>query len=473
MCSYLLIISKYQWEKSLLLNVNKKIKSRGPDNTNFKSIKINDLYVYAIHNLLDISGKGIIQPLIDDKKIMLYNGEIYSPKKKDLADTNLLFNNIKSGNFSNYLRKSIGEFALTYLDKIKYEINIFTDLIGTKPVYFSIKSGAIAIASYGSSLEELQFNQIEEVKPNSHIKISFKNFGNIKTTKENLYKINLEQNINNFDAWNKSFLRSLNDRVVHFDTKIFVPLSSGYDSGAICAGLNFLEIPYFTISIGEVENKKIMRQRININKKASCEKHYQLSSITHKDSKKISNLILNKLGYVFFDHIDAPNTNPTMLHQDSGAIALYKICEYMKKLGFNSLMSGSGADEIYSDYGFRGKKMASHSEFGGLFPESLEKFFPWKKFYSDSQRSYLKKDEMISSIFGIEGRYPYLDSELTQKFISLSSNLKNSKYKNCIANFLDKHNYPYEKNVKIGFSGNKVSKIIKVKKKIREILKFV
>ena len=135
MCSYLLIISKYQWEKSLLLNVNKKIKSRGPDNTNFKSIKINDLYVYAIHNLLDISGKGIIQPLIDDKKIMLYNGEIYSPKKKDLADTNLLFNNIKSGNFSNYLRKSIGEFALTYLDKIKYEINIFTDLIGTKPVY--------------------------------------------------------------------------------------------------------------------------------------------------------------------------------------------------------------------------------------------------------------------------------------------------------------------------------------------------
>ena len=39
--------------------------------------------------------------------------------------------------------------------------------------------------------------------------------------------------------------------------------------------------------------------------------------------------------------IDDPNLlRPNMLHLDSGAIALFKICEFMKELGFNSLISG-------------------------------------------------------------------------------------------------------------------------------------
>ena len=122
--------------------------------------------------------------------------------------------------------------------------------------------------------------------------------------------------------------------------------------------------------------------------------------------------------------------------------------------------------------GFAGKKFAPHSEFGGLFPNSLENFFPWKKFYYDSQRSYLKKDEMITGLFGIEGRYPFLDSELTQEFLSLNVNLKNFKYKNCIANFLDMEKYPYEENIKIGFGALKASKRTYLKQKIKKLLRF-
>ena len=240
----------------------------------------------------------------------------------------------------------------------------------------------------------------------------------------------------------------------------------------ICAGLNKLNIPYNTVSIGENENMRILRDRVKINKMASCQEHYKLPSLTKKDSIVLSNLIFQKLGAITFEHIDEPNLQPILLHQDAGAIALFKICEFMGKLGFNSLLSGSGADEIYSDYGFAGKKFASHSEFGGLFPNSLEKFFPWKKFYHDSQRSYLKKDEMITGIFGIEGRYPFLDYELTQEFLSLNANLKNYKYKNCIANFLDMEKYPYEENIKIGFGANKVSKIISIKIQIKKLLRL-
>ena len=86
--------------------------------------------------------------------------------------------------------------------------------------------------------------------------------------------------------------------------------------------------------------------------------------------------------------------------------------------------------------------------------------------------SYLKNDEMISGLFGIEGRYSFLDSELIQEFLLINSNLKNYKYKNCIANFLDIEKYPYQKKVKIGFGSDKVSKIIRLKQKIKKILRY-
>ena len=127
------------------------------------------------------------------------------------------------------------------------------------------------------------------------------------------------------------------------------------------------------------------------------------------------------------------------------------LSEEISKKNFKVAISGTGADEIISDYGHNGKKFFEHSEFGGKFPDELEGFFPWSKFYGDTQRSYLRKDEMVSGLFGIEGRYPYLDRVLIQTFLKLSPQDKNAKYKNCIANFLDESNYPYEANVKSGF----------------------
>jgi len=39
-------------------------------------------------------------------------------------------------------------------------------------------------------------------------------------------------------------------------------------------------------------------------------------------------------------------------------------------------LSGMGADELFSDYGFAGQKIFAHSNFGGLFPDDLTGFFP-------------------------------------------------------------------------------------------------
>jgi hypothetical protein len=100
--------------------------------------------------------------------------------------------------------------------------------------------------------------------------------------------------------------------------------------------------------------------------------------------------------------------------------------------------------------------MYYHSQFGGLFPEQLQGFFPWKKFYGDTQRSYLFKDEYILGRFGIEGRYPFLDKAAVQQFLSLTADRKNARYKAPVAVFLERHGYPFEESVKRGFSPSRV-----------------
>ena len=38
------------------------------------------------------------------------------------------------------------------------------------------------------------------------------------------------------------------------------------------------------------------------------------------------------------------------------------------------------------------------------------------------------KDEIISGMYGIEGRYPFLDFQVVQEFLWLTPDVKNSEY---------------------------------------------
>ena len=455
MCSFIFLISNNTIDKKIFLEANSGIQSRGPDITNSFFLEEKEFNVATIHNLLDISGYSIKQPLYDNKssKLLLFNGEIYEPTKDNTPDSLLLFQEFFNNNLNSFLENAQGEFAISAIDLRKKTISLFVDLIGTKPLSYAIQDGKIGLSTYECALEHLGFQSIIKVPPNKKIQITFGDLNEPKLLCEDLYSLSLKQNNDTFDAWNNSFLNSVRKRASFFNTKFFVPLSSGYDSGAICAALNHLKIPYTTVTIGNSENVKIIQKRIQINKNGSCLEHIQLDSCSWKDYVRTSKLINNEIGCIrYFHHEDGKaESEPRKLHDDPGSIGMYLICKEMTSRGFNAVLSGTGADEIFSDYGYGGTKYYPHSEFGGLFPEKLEGFFPWKKFYGDSQRSYLLKDEMIAGLFGIEGRYPFLDKDLIQQFLSISVELKNCCYKNCIANFLKIHNYPFIEGQKIGF----------------------
>jgi asparagine synthetase B (glutamine-hydrolysing) len=114
-------------------------------------------------------------------------------------------------------------------------------------------------------------------------------------------------------------------------------------------------------------------------------------------------------------------------------------------------LSGQGADEIMSDYGFAGQRIYAHSNFGGLFPEKLSDIFPWPSFFGSSQESYLMKEEHVAGSYGIEARYPFLDRRVVQEFLALDSRLKNSRYKSALRAYLENNSFPTAFDMKIGF----------------------
>jgi len=124
----------------------------------------------------------------------------------------------------------------------------------------------------------------------------------------------------------------------------------------------------------------------------------------------------------------------------------------VRRRGILVYVSGTGADEIISDYGHGGRRIFPHSSFGGLFPEDLRGLFPWEGFFLGTQRDYLMKEELVAGAHGVESRYPFLDRAVVQEFLWLASGAKNAKYKAPIHDWLARLDYPFRPGEKLGFN---------------------
>ena len=416
---------------------------RGPDKTS--EIKFYDFYF--IHNLLSITGTFSPQPFIDISGdiCLIYNGEIYNPNSFD-SDGKLIIPLYKEYGFR-MPDLLDGEFAICLLDLKNSTILLSTDLFSTKPIWWCIEDGNIGIASYQSSLLCLGFKNPKKLPANTKIlidlnKLEIKNY-------DSLYSFCLDQTKDSFDDWDISFSKSINKRTRDLDKKIFIGLSSGYDSGCISCELNKQNIDYSVYTIYGRENRNIINERSKLLKENVIHKKYNFNSIQRFLEKKyIKKFVEPFEGYIYNDEKDF--SLKLNLIDDRGGRALSYICKKAAQDNHKVFLSGSGADEIFSDYGFGGKKIFKHSNFGGLFPDDLTKIFPWASFYSSSQEAYIAKEEHIAGSYGIETRYPYLDKAVVQEFLLLEPSLKNKNYKSVLFNYMTKNNYPFQENKKIG-----------------------
>ena len=468
MCGFLL----FNFNVNNIDFVNFYIKNRGPDLTNIYKYKN---YMF-LHNLLHITGNVTKQPFVytnnTNKPIVcMFNGEIYNYKdfesefnKTYNSDGEILIDLYKKHG-DNFVTRLDGEFAIILFDFSKDAFIISTDIFGIKPLWISIDNDKLGIVTYESALTRVGMKNIKRVRPNT---TSIYTISTLEFIREHrVYNFDLTQYKTTYDDWFKAFINSIKKRVTNENYPIFVCLSSGYDSGAICAALNILNIKYHTYTICARENIDILKKRLTLNKKNVIKSH--VINFDRNNYIKYYNILKNNCEpYVYYTENDKDMDGNIIIkdhyvYKDKGAVGLAKICEIASKNNVRIFLSGQGSDEILADYGYNGMdKGMGHSTFGGLFPENLNDILDvnpnnkciWDSFYNKPQSSYIAKEECVSGTFGIEGRFPYLDKYVVQEFLWLTSELKNKHYKAPLDEFLRKYKYPYEKDKKIGFTAN-------------------
>jgi asparagine synthase (glutamine-hydrolysing) len=415
---------------------NKFCQKRGPDLTNVRTIN----GIEFLHNLLHITGSLISQPLIKDDVVTVFNGEIYNYKSfgNYNSDGECIID-LYNQYGDSFVSRLDGEFAICLIDFKNQKLIIANDAFACKPLWYDFKGKEFCVGSYNSQLTGLGFLQGTKLKANTTEVYNLRTLSLIDRL-ENV-KFDIRQYKVSFDDWLLAFSNSIKKRTANTNKGMFVGMSSGYDSGAIACELEKQKVDFKAYSIINNENTEILESRLKL---ISNKEPFLMTPAEFENWKQ--ELRNNCEDFYYQDHFFDYN-----IKKDQASMGLSAICNRANKEGRRIYFSGQGADEIISDYGFGGKKIYKHSSFGGLFPQNLNGFFPWHSFWDGTQIQYLNKEEYVAGHFGIETRYPFLDRDLVQEFLWLSADLKNSKYKSCLDEYLKINNFPYQPSEKRGF----------------------
>ena len=112
---------------------------------------------------------------------------------------------------------------------------ISSDIFKTKPLFYSTSNGNFGCSTFRTPLEKAGHENVIKMPPNTTRIFNLKSLELIG--EHNVYDFDLHQHKNTFDDWNKAFKNSIKRRTQDFSRKIFIGLSSGYDSGGICLEL--------------------------------------------------------------------------------------------------------------------------------------------------------------------------------------------------------------------------------------------
>jgi asparagine synthase (glutamine-hydrolysing) len=433
-----------------LPRVNRFIQLRGPDHTS-------ELHWGAftfVHDLLSITGGFTPQPTVSSNHqiFCLFNGEIYNYKSFGTYDNDsLCLIPLYQEYGFDFIRQLDGEFAIVLADFEKNRLVVSTDVFGTKPLWIAIEGPWIGIASYASALKEISFATPEKLTANTTLVFDMAQL--MLKYRRTVFDFDPHhQEKDRFDDWMFAFRHSVHKRAVsNVREKIFIGLSSGYDSGAIACELVAQQVPFKAYSLIGRENREVLAQRhARIQPLAQVELLPD-DPASRRQAHEFIMAHVEPFHYRICSNSSDYNEFNTDLREDHGATSLSMVAACAQRDDRKIYLSGQGADEIFADYGFNGHKIYPHSNFGGLFPKDLGSIFPWPSFYESSMLSYLAKEEYVAGAYGLETRYPFLDPVVVQEFLWLRHELKNKWYKSVLHYYLTTHSFPMGVNQKFGF----------------------
>ena len=446
----------------------KLISHRGPDSSNWYFDKSKGIFLgHTRLSIIDLSTINS-QPLIRDKKVLIYNGEIYNYKKiknelikknhffKTKGDTEVLYKILMDLNFTN-LRMIDGMFAFAYFHNQKLFLS--RDIYGEKPLYFYKTNEGVYFSSEQKIL--IQFCQIDKQINDKSIN-EFLNFGynfkhkfyNIDEVKQgtvltiekgiiksefnysSIPKINKKNKYRNIKELNikkikNIILESLKDRL-NADTPIGLLLSSGNDSILIATllkkELNYdIQTATYAFANQNYDEYKFVNEFCNIN-------NIQNTKITYQSRTNIFRDLL--------DIYDVPNDNLTALN-------IFRISKEMRK-NFKVALTGLGADEIF--YGYNKHYFAYRNNFilSNLKLKYLAKFFKSIDIGFIKKYNYYNYENFIEILLALKNN-PYFNNKLlNNKFLyeQYHEILNNNDNNDLLSFFINFYNY-YDLNFSI------------------------
>lgn len=370
------------------------------------------------HYLLQVTGAPLVQPIVDGDVVMVYNGEIYNqPFRRSDGETIIPLYRAYGMNFAQQLD---GEFAIALYDFAADMALFVTDRFATKPLW---RKGS-ECASYQSGVggHKVAANTIEAVRISTGEQIG----------RSRYHTWDWRQTMHDYEACIAAFERAVRKR---YKPDCFIGLSSGYDSGAIACALG--EVDFKAFSVLASETPSIIHRRAAVLPDVEIIPRFNIAA-------QQRHLFLHAEEFRYAIRYDDA-IGCGSYKDDYAAWALSHICMLAHGEGRKVYLSGTGADEILSDYAL----IPRQSEFKGRFPDKLGQ---WANFEGSCQYSYLGKEECVGGSWGIETRYPFLDTEFVQSFLSLAPELKNRNYKAPIYEYLTRSDFPFQRGKKIGFS---------------------
>lgn len=370
------------------------------------------------HHLLHVTGEMTVQPFVERNVVAIYNGEIYNRPFVKSDGENIIPLYREFG--SKFAAMLDGEFAVALYDFDADMAYFATDRFATKPLW---RNGA-ECASYQSGVagHKVPANTIEVARISTgETRYSLK-----------YHEWDWRQHVDSYEPCIEAFVAAVEKR---YKPRCFIGLSSGYDSGAIAQALRGKDFKAYVVMASE--SRDIILQRARLLSDVDVINSFDI----RRQREHLRDYAEEFIYRIRYDS----GVSRTSYKEDYAAAALSHICSQAHAEGRKVYLSGTGADEIISDYAL----IPRQSEFKGKFPAELKQ---WTNFVDSCQYSYLGKEECVGGSWAIETRYPFLDTAFVQAYLSLDVKLKNRNYKAPIYEYLTRNGFPFERDRKIGFN---------------------
>ena len=382
MCGFIGSISKNDFQLEKLIEVNKQIQCRGPDQTKLISEKSDDLFSTNISlnlklafnrlSIIDLSEQAS-QPMISKTTNtgILFNGEIFNHRelKKDLehkfdfktshSDTEvLLFGLTEYG--TKFLERINGQFSIVFLDFNNEKIFLIRDRLGQKPLFYTQNSKELSFSSNLVSLAKLSDNlEIKERYLNQYLELGtipspntlFKNIFKVKPAEIMEFSIN-----DNIHLTNKSSYWDIDEFI---DNKKFIheEFISIFDDAVKIREESDVPISYFLS--GGLDSTSIIKSATSNRSSENINTFSIVSDDNSYDESEYSNLVAEKYSSnhskfsinsdIDIDLISSVIRAYDELYYDPSVVPSFILSKEMSK-NFKVAISGDGGDELFGGY---------------------------------------------------------------------------------------------------------------------------